>query len=282
MGLCCSTAELLNLSVSVQMEPVLMYFRSLRIQPAQLMAMVFFHPRLLSYSVAEDLEPVVSKLSDAGIDREQLPLLLEKVPQVLEDGPVCLRELQEVLEGKVGIGWWEAGTVLLEVLPKARRPREVAQVVEFLASLQVDEDDVRMLGRFHPWVLAMSMEDLKARADHFYGYGLNSEDIGRLFASAPNALLGSTLPDLQPRLTLLEKLARLGGWQSAGHLLLTYPQLVEASVSKIQTLQRILGSRGIDGPQLVQALAAQTHPTKWAGDLFAMQLNGTVAPGSGR
>mmetsp|Transcript_18134 Transcript_18134/g.50752 ORF Transcript_18134/g.50752 Transcript_18134/m.50752 type:complete len:250 (+) Transcript_18134:1163-1912(+) len=163
MGLCCSTAELLNLSVSVQMEPVLMYFRSLRIQPAQLMAMVFFHPRLLSYSVAEDLEPVVSKLSDAGIDREQLPLLLEKVPQVLEDGPVCLRELQEVLEGKVGIGWWEAGTVLLEVLPKARRPREVAQVVEFLASLQVDEDDVRMLGRFHPWVLAMSMEDLKVR-----------------------------------------------------------------------------------------------------------------------
>jgi len=122
----------------------------------------------------------------------------------------------------------------------------------------------------------------QARADHFYGYGLNSEDIGRLFASAPNALLGSTLPDLQPRLTLLEKLARLGGWQSAGHLLLTYPQLVEASVSKIQTLQRILGSRGIDGPQLVQALAAQTHPTKWAGDLFAMQLNGTVAPGSGR
>lgn len=83
---------------------------------------------------------------------------------MFEEGIAGLAALREVLQEGLGIGWFESGPILREVLSKGRRTAEVVAVVDYLASLGLERDDgIRSLARFHPWVLALAMDDLQVR-----------------------------------------------------------------------------------------------------------------------
>jgi len=270
---------LLELSVNRNIEPALMFLRSLGICGEALRAVVSSQPGLLALGVEGELEPAVSFLRAAGLSQPEAVELLVAQPWLFEVGLPGLRAYEATLE-TFGMRWWEAGLLLQALVGAGRRPDDLAALAAYLLhDIGLAEREMQAFGKFQPWLLAMPVEEVHGRVDFLRSQGLSTAEVGALLVATPHSVLRASMQELRARLAVLAPLAKLGKWQTAGALLAAHPQLAEASVSRLQYLHRIFAARGVAGENLIQLLVAQSNPMKWATDLLALQLpSGKVDP----
>ncbi|CAD7703854.1 unnamed protein product [Ostreobium quekettii] len=201
--------SLLLRSVERDIVPKVAFFRDLGGPPRTTMACLVQNPRMLTYSLEDQLKPCLSFLTkQLHIPKDEYMHLLKRRPSLM--GFSVDYKLVPKLQyfATLGLSPNDVGKMAVKfpAVLTANLNRKVEVLVQFLVSdLKIPEGNIGAIIKRMPSLVTNSMESNRSRHEYYLGLGLSSEDVGKMVLEFPQVLGNSLSGEMPTKVQFLQQ-----------------------------------------------------------------------------